>query len=480
MDSMTGRPRRLLVVDDEPAARRGVVRALGRERYSFVECGDGHEALAALASSPFDLVLLDLRMPGLDGRATLERALERPSPPPFVVVTADASLRTAVDALRAGAADFLAKPYEIEELRWVVERNLESASLRRENRRLRDEVRRLAGESDLLGGSPPMVELAAALERVAPTSAGVLVRGETGTGKELVARRLHASSAVADGPFVALNCAAVPEALLESELFGHRKGAFTGADRDRAGRFREADGGTLFLDEIGDMPQAAQAKLLRVLQDGVVEPLGGGPSTRVEARVVAATHRDLEALCDQGAFRRDLYYRLRVVELVLPPLRDRGEDIFLLARAFLDRAGRPGAQLAEEARAALAVHPWPGNVRELKNAMERAAIFCREGVVRAEDLPTDVREHGAARLEMEEGAAAPTGEGAPTGAAELLEAEWNDAKAAVLEHFEQRYFAALLRRHQGNLSRASRAAGMHRQNLQKKLRGLGIDAEMYR
>jgi DNA-binding NtrC family response regulator len=381
---------RIVVCDDEPAARRGVVRALGGG-YDYAECASGSECLEALAAAPADLVLLDLRMPGMDGRATLERILELPQPPPVVMVTADSSLRTAVDAVRAGAADFLAKPYEIEELRWVVERTLDGERLRRENRELRAAVTRLGGAARLTGESPAMARLREEITRVAPTNASVLIRGETGTGKELVAGRLHEASAVAHGPFVALNCAAVPESLLESELFGHRKGAFTGADRDRAGRFREAHGGTLFLDEVGDMAAAAQAKLLRVLQDGVVEPLGGGKPLRVEVRVLAATHRDLEALVAAGAFRDDLYYRLRVVELTLPPLRDRGEDVLLLARAFLAAAGPGVLELSPAAARALAAYSWPGNVRELKNAMERAAIFAAGGIVRPEDLPAEIR-----------------------------------------------------------------------------------------
>ncbi|MEM6794361.1 MAG: sigma 54-interacting transcriptional regulator, partial [Acidobacteriota bacterium] len=242
------RARRVLVCDDEAAARRGIIRALGRQRYAFVEAENGLEAIERLESMAFDLTLLDLRMPGLDGRATLERILELPSPSPVIVVTADAELRTAVDLVRGGAADFVAKPYEIEELRWVVERTLDGDALRRRQALLEARVESLGGGDRLLGESPPMRRLEGDLRKIARASASVVVRGETGTGKELVARRLHALSPRADGPFVALNCAAIPDTLIESELFGHRKGAFTGADRDRAGRFREAHGGTLFLD----------------------------------------------------------------------------------------------------------------------------------------------------------------------------------------------------------------------------------------
>ena len=457
---------RLIVCDDEPAARRGIVRALGR-RYRYFEVGSGVECLDLLETSPADLVLLDLRMPGLDGRATLERILEREQPPPVVVVTADSSLRTAIDAVKAGAADFLAKPYEIDELRLIVERTLESVRLERENRVLRAEVRRLGGSGELIGESAAMRRLAAEIETVAPTSASVLIRGQTGTGKELVARRIHQLSASSRGPFVALNCAAVPESLLESELFGHRKGAFTGADSDRAGRFREAHRGTLFLDEVGDMPLAAQAKLLRVLQERVVEPLGGGKPIKVDVRVLAATHHDLVELTREQRFREDLYYRLRVVELEVPPLAERGTDVLLLARHFLALSGRVGVALTPDVESALAVHPWPGNVRELRNAMERAAIFCR-GAVRPEHLPAEIRAGSPMPIPASE-----DGDPPPSG-------NFQTAKTAAVEAFERRFFSEALRRHRGNVSRAAREAGMHRQNLQKKLRRLGIDPTGFR
>ena len=460
---------RILVCDDEAAARRGIVRALGRRRYDFIECAGGRECLDRLAATAVDLVLLDLRMPGLDGRATLAGILGLAHPPPVVVVTADSSLRTAIEAVKAGASDFLAKPYEIDELRLIVERTLKSVELRRQNRDLKAEVRRLGGGRRLIGRSPAMEALFAEIERVAPTSASVLIRGETGTGKELVARDIHQLSAAARGPFVALNCAAVPETLLESELFGHRKGAFTGAERDRAGRFREAHRGTLFLDEVGDMPLAAQAKLLRVLEEGVVEPLGGGRPLEVDVRLLAATHRDLEARCRERRFRDDLYYRLRVVELTLPPLRHRGDDVVLLAEELLRAAGR-SFKLTPEACRTLLAYPWPGNVRELKNAMERAAIFCRSGTVGTSDLPAEIRGSAAA-------SAAPAEEPAATWPAGT---DFQTAKGEILEGFERRFFDQLLNRHQGNVSRAARDAGIHRQNLQRNLRRLGIDPGDYR
>ena len=455
--------KRILVCDDEAAARRAIVRALGRDHH-YLECATGTDALERLESAAVDLVLLDLRMPGLDGRATLERIVAMPAPPPVIIITADANLRSAVDALRAGAADYVAKPYEIEEVRWVVQRTLDASGLARENVQLRARVRDLGGRDELLGDCPPIVALRGELEQVGPSGASVLIRGETGTGKELVARSLHRTSG-RSGPFVAVNCAAVPETLIESELFGHRRGAFTGAERDRTGRFQLAHGGTLFLDEIGDMPRDAQAKLLRVLEDRHVEPLGGKP-VAVDVRVVAATHQDLERLCAEKRFRQDLYYRLRVVEVSVPPLAARGSDVLLLACAFLEAAGGRPSAIAPEAASALTAYPWPGNVRELRNAMERAAIFCHGGPVELAHLPTEIRSVSAP-------AVAPIADGAAADA--LAGLSFQEAKARVVERFERGFLHAALERAGGNVSAAARDLGMHRQNLQKKLRQLQID-----
>ncbi len=459
---------RILVCDDEPVARRGAARALG-DAYDFVECSDGRECLQALGRPRHgvDLILLDLRMPGMDGMTTLAHLTALPAPPPVVVVTADSSLRTAIEAVKAGAADYLSKPYDIDELRFVVSKTLETARLQAENRRLSEEVKRLGGGKRLLGESPAMRAVLDAVERVGPASAGVLIRGESGTGKELVARRIHDLSDRARGPFVAVNCAAIPDTLVESELFGHRRGAFTGADRDRPGKFRQADGGTLFLDEVGDMALAAQAKLLRVLQEGLVEPLGGGDAVSVDVRVLAATHRDLKALCAEGRFREDLLFRLRVVEIELPPLRERGGDVLLLARNFL-AAVSPTLSFAPETERALLAWSWPGNVRELANAVERATIFRRGDVVQPEDLPQEVR--GAAPREGDSG----------NGLAWDPEDDFQTAKKKVIDRFEKAILTEALREHGGNISQAARKLGLHRQNLQQKLHELGISAESFR
>jgi two-component system response regulator HydG len=383
-----------------------------------------------------------------------------------VVVTADSTLRTAIEAVKAGAADYLSKPYEIDELRFVVANTLETARLRHENRRLSEEVKRLAGQRRLLGESPAMRAVLDAIERVGPASAGVLIRGESGTGKELVARRLHELSERARGPFVAVNCAAIPDTLVESELFGHRRGAFTGADRDRPGKFRQADGGTLFLDEVGDMAPAAQAKLLRVLQEGIVEPLGGGDPVAVDVRVLAATHRDLKAMAAESRFREDLLFRLRVVEIELPPLRDRGGDVLLLARNFLAASSRAGLTFAPETERALLAYPWPGNVRELANAVERATIFCRGQMIQPEDLPQEVRIAATAEKD------------------DLCTWDPDDdlqtAKRKMVDRLERAMITEALREHGGNISQAARRLGLHRQSLQQKLHELGIAAESFR
>jgi DNA-binding NtrC family response regulator len=456
----------LLVCDDETAARRGVTRALGT-RYELVECENGQQCLSVLSERSVDLVLLDLRMPVMDGRATLDRIVALPEPPPVVVLTADTSLQTAIEAVNAGAADFVTKPYEIDALRFVVERTLSAASLRNEKRRLEEEVRSLReGAAALVGESAPMRELLEAVGRVAPTQASVLVTGETGTGKGLVARLIHRLSAVASGPFVTVNCTAIPETLAESELFGHRRGAFTGATRDQEGKVRSASGGTLFLDEIGDMSPGAQAKLLRVLQDGVVEPIGGG-EVRVSVRVIAATHRDLKEMVEAGAFRDDLLFRLRVVELEVPALRERGEDVALLARHFLEEVSPRPLRLTPEAEAALRAYAWPGNVRELRNAVERAAIFCRGGIVQPDDLPAELR-------------SSPTTSGPGAGLVSWERGEsFSTAKTRLVERVEREILRTALREHGGNVSSAARELGLHRQSLQQKLRRLGIDASEF-
>jgi two-component system response regulator AtoC len=377
---------RILVVEDEPVIRGELRRLLTRAGHDVVEAGTVDEAVSERDVTAFALILTDLRLPGLAGTELIARAPDVP----VVVMTSYATIKSAVEAMRLGAADYVAKPFDRDELLAVVGRLLGREPVRR----ARPEVlpRREAAVG-LIGSSGAMREVVARIDKVAPTDVTVLVRGESGTGKELVARALHARSTRKLGPFVAVNCAAIPDGLVESELFGHEKGAFTGAATTHDGLVEAADAGTLFLDEIGELPPSAQARLLRFLQDSEVRRVGATRARKIDVRVIAATHRDLPRMIAAGGFREDLYYRLRVVEVLLPPLRARGDDVILLARHLLARAaarlGRDDLTLTDDAIRAICAHRWPGNVRELDNAIERAAILCDRGAITPELLALD-------------------------------------------------------------------------------------------
>jgi two-component system response regulator AtoC len=379
---------RILVVDDELKMRRLLELSLSNLGHEVVQAGDGLEALACFDEAPFDLVMTDLKMPRMDGMALLRKLRERGEDVPVIVLTAYGTIETAVEAMKLGAADYIIRPFEMETVELAVARALAMGAMQRENRFLRDEVER--GWGEFIGRSDGMCQLYELIQQVAPARSSVLIVGETGTGKELVARAIHQASA-RSGLFVPLNCAAIPADLLESELFGHRKGAFTGAHRDRMGKFELANGGTIFLDEISEMPLALQAKLLRVLQEGTVERLGAQRATKVELRIVAATNRDPQQAVDEGVMRQDLFFRLNVVRVDVPPLRERQEDIPLLAEHFLNKysteLARPTPRLSEAALQSLQSYAWPGNVRELENLMERAAVLCRGQSVEPDLLP---------------------------------------------------------------------------------------------
>ena len=385
----------VLVVDDEPGVQESL-RMLLKEECQVVTAGSAAEALVAVEQTPPDLVLLDLVMPGRSGLDLLSDLSERGVPAPVIVLTATKTVTTAVEAMKRGAADYVTKPFEVDALRIKIRRLLEQGALEQEVVRLRDEVSRRDRLGAMVGRSAPMQELFRAIERVARSKASVLIRGESGTGKELVARALHDLGPRSDGPFVAVNCAAIPETLLESELFGHERGAFTDAREQRIGRFEAAGGGTLFLDEVGEIAPTMQGKLLRALQERVIERLGGAHPIPVDVRIVAATNRDLEASIQAGEFRSDLYYRINVVPLAIPPLRQRREDIPLLAEHVLARisteAGRGKMSLAPEAAELFQGYAWPGNVRELENALERAAALSDRDELQAADLPEVVVE----------------------------------------------------------------------------------------
>ncbi len=455
---------RLLVVEDERAiqiALSGLLRREGHE-VGLAACGD--EAIAQLEAEPWDLVLTDLSLGrGPSGMDVLQAAKRLRPETAVVMITAHGSEKLAVQAMKSGAEDYVPKPFDNDELRVVVQRALDRTRLAREHRMLLERVGRDVGFENLVGSGPGMRKVFETIEKVAETDLTVLVRGESGTGKELVAQALHHRSPRRSRPFVAVNCAAISRELVESELFGHEKGAFTGADARRVGRFESADGGTVFLDEIGDMPLETQAKVLRVLQERSFERVGGAKAIGVDVRVVAATHRDLEAEVRRGGFRQDLYYRLRVVEIVVPPLRERPEDLAPLVERFLEqlgvRLGRERRGISVAALARLARHSWPGNVRELRNVIEQAAVLAPGAVIAEEDL----------RL-----GAGDTLDGSP---ALRTEAGFSEAKRKATETFERAYLLSALRSHGGNVSRTAEAIGMVRQSLQQKIRELGLRSE---
>ncbi|HEX8696216.1 MAG TPA: sigma-54 dependent transcriptional regulator [Longimicrobium sp.] len=452
---------KILVVDDEPAIRFSLAELLEADGHEVREAEHAPAALAALEAAPADLVVSDLTMPAMDGLQLLEEVRARHPAALFVLMTAHGDERTAVRALKEGAYDYVPKPFDNEEIRAAVRRAREVLALRAENARLREE---LAGEyRGLIGDSPELREVTRVIRRAGPTDATVLVTGESGTGKEVVARALHAESRRRAGPFVALNCSALPGELVESELFGHARGAFTGADRDREGLFEAADGGTLFLDEIGDLALPAQAKLLRALEERQVTRVGSTKPVPVDVRVVAATNRPLERMAAEGTFREDLLYRLNVVTLHLPPLRERRGDVLPLALHFLaemgERHGRTLAGFGEGARRALLAHEWPGNVRELRNAVERAVVLAEGEVIEAADLPPQVGKSAAPLRPVD---------------AALADLPFAEARERAVEAFERTFLEAALERHGGNVSATARALGLHRQSLQKKLRQLGL------
>lgn len=453
----------LLVVDDDAAFRETLAETLQGLGYATTEVGNGTDALAALRSARFDAVFLDHRMAGMDGLQTLAAMkAQLARVPPVIVLTAYASGANTIDAMRLGAFDHLTKPIRRDAVIEVLAR-----ALRRDDAALAAPMS-VAEQDDadtLVGPSEAMREVHKRIGLAAASTAPVLVLGETGTGKEMVARALHRHSPRAGAPFVAINCAAIPKELLESELFGHVRGAFTGATGDRPGCFRAADGGVLLLDEIGDMPLAVQAKILRTLQEGEVTPLGSHRTVKVDVRVVAATHRDLGAAVQDGSFREDLFYRLNVLSIRVPPLRERLADILPLGEHFLRRAAArdgngPAKALSAEAAQRLLSHPWPGNVRELRNLMERCHVLVRHRVIDVGDLGLDTAGATASRASSD--ADLPT--------------TWLDGELpAAVERLERLLIAHALAQTQGNRAETARRLGIHRQLLYKKMAQYGLD-----
>jgi DNA-binding NtrC family response regulator len=459
----------ILIVDDEPAARYGLRRAL-ESKYRIAEADSAEAAHEVLSRENPDLILLDVILPGQDGLTFLSQLRRAGSDIPVLMVSALDTAKKAVEALQLGAADYLVKGFELEELRQRVANLLKLANLERENDSLR---RRLVTEGQfgqMIGRTAEMRRAFEMADRVAGTDSTVLILGESGTGKDLLAQEIHARSPRSAKPYVPVNCAALPETLIESELFGYERGAFTGAMQQKKGRFEQAHAGTIFLDEIGDMNPVTQAKVLRVLENRTIERLGGTQSFPVDVRVISATHRNLPEEIRSGKFREDLFYRLRVVTIELPPLRAHKEDIPLLAEAFLQmhteklrRTGAPSAtRLTREAAAALECYDWPGNVRELKNALERAVVLSRGDELDLADLPQEVVTGQPLTSRSTSKANA--------NSADLTEKDFREAK----RKFEVAYLLKQLGDHRWNVSRTAATIGLHRQSLQEKLRELNI------
>ncbi|MGB2591643.1 MAG: sigma-54 dependent transcriptional regulator [Candidatus Acidiferrum sp.] len=452
----------ILIVDDEPAARYGFRRAL-EAKYRIAEADSAQAARDALKTEEPDLVLLDVILPGQSGLEFLRWMREQGSELPVLMVSALDTAKTAVEALQLGAADYLVKGFELEELRQRVANLLKLATLEKENDALRSRMATEGQFGQMIGRTAEMRRSFEIADRVAPADSTVLILGESGTGKDLMAQEIHARSPRAGKAYVAVNCAALPETLIESELFGFERGAFTGAAQQKKGKFELASGGTLFLDEIGDMNPVTQAKVLRALENRTIERLGGTQPIPVDVRVVSATHRNLAAEIREGKFREDLFYRLRVVTIELPPLRAHKEDIPMLVEAFLQMHGSHlgrKARLSREAAAAIERYDWPGNVRELKNALERGFVLCRGEEIGMEDLPQEVRSGEAGPHKRSDGANE-NGFG---------EKDFREAK----RKFEVAYITKQLAEHRWNVSKTAATIGLHRQSLQEKLRELGI------
>jgi len=446
---------KLLVVDDLDSARQMMKRTLGRA-YDVFDFASVAEALPAVERAEFDAIVTDLRMPGIDGIEGLRRFKAKVPEIPVILVTAFATVETAVEAMKAGAFDYLKKPFEPEELDIVVARAVEHARIVKDNARLRTALSGAFDVNGIVGKSQAMKDVVAMLERIAPSDVPILIEGESGTGKDLLARAAHAMSRRAAGPYVALNMSAIPENLAEAELFGHEKGAFTGAEQARAGFFAEAEGGTLFLDELGLLPPPLQPKLLRVLQDGEYIPVGSRKPRKGNVRVIAATNEDLARNVKEGKFREDLWFRLRVVPVRLPPLRERREDIPLLVDHFVQkhalRLGRPPLAPDAAAMRALLDHAWPGNIRELEHAIERGLLLARSDAITVPDLPPEL---SAPAAQSDQGGA---------------EGRYRKARDA----WERKFLEDLLREAGGNVAKAAELAGVHRSTLYEKLTRYGL------
>jgi DNA-binding NtrC family response regulator len=445
----------ILIVEDEAKMRRLLELNLGDDGFTTFSAGDAETGIKLLREHAIDLIVTDLKLPGMNGLEFLQTVKRQNAALPVVVMTAFGSVETAVEAMKAGASDYVLKPFSLAEMRMVVHKELDVRNLREENRSLREALGKRYAHPNIVACSAKMQEVLAVVERVAPTNSTVLLGGESGVGKDLIARAIHEKSRRASGPFIKINSTAIPENLLESELFGYEKGAFTGAAAAKPGKFELADKGTMFLDEIGDVPASTQVKLLRVLQEREFERLGGTKTIKVDVRLVAATNRDLRAALEQGTFREDLYYRLNVVPIDIAPLRERKGDIPDLVTLFIERfagdSGKPVEGITPEAMKILGNHHWPGNVRELQNAIERACALAKGTVIEANDIHLDLR---------------------PAKAADGVNHFLPDGM--TLEQWEDEMIQEALRRANGNKSQAARLLGLSRNALRYRLSKIGI------
>ncbi|MGR3293665.1 MAG: sigma-54-dependent transcriptional regulator [Candidatus Scalindua sp.] len=449
----------ILIVDDEKAARFGMKLALEKDGYKVMEASDGIGAFEVIKANNPSLIFLDINMPKINGIQVLEEINQMEDPPMIVMVTAYGSERVAVDAMKKGAYDYIAKPYEIDELRLIAKHAFEKLALEEENARLRSEIDRLESMGEIIGKSREMKDVYNKIDKVGPTDVTVLIQGESGSGKELVAKEIHKKSSRKNNPMIIMNCAALPETLIESELFGHEKGAFTGAVERRLGKFELADKGTIFLDEIGDMSPNTQAKVLRILQEQSFERLGGTETLCVDVRLISATHKNLLKGIKEGNFREDLYYRLKVVEILLPPLRNRREDIIILTDRFIQYFSKKHKKnvksISNEAVKYFTKYSWPGNVRELQNVIESAVVMANAETLGVSDFPEEISNSDSNRSFD-------------------YNLPFRDAKKIVVEAFERDFVSRKLAENNGNVSKTAEALGMHRQSLQQKIKELNM------
>ena len=441
-------PKTILIADDEQGVRSSLERLLEFESYRVVQAADGPSALDLVRDRPVDLVLLDIKMPGMDGLEVLAQLHQEHPQLPVVIISGHGTIQTAVEATRLGAFDFIEKPIDADRILLVIRNGLAQRRLLRENVSLKAEVRQRAR---VVGQHPEMLRILETVKKVAPANVRVLIMGENGTGKEMIARALHAHSSRATGPWVAVNCAAIPETLLESELFGYVRGAFTDARKDRPGLFHEANGGTLFLDEIGEIPVTLQAKLLRAIEDREIRPLGSNKSEKVDVRLVSASNRDLEQCVEEGRFRRDLYYRLNVIRLDLPALRERADDIPLLVNYFIEKFASQAQHritgIDNDALALLVNYRWPGNVRELEHTIERMVLLGKHSTIAVDDLPPQLLANNQSKLPLAEAV----------------------ARGYTLANLEREYIEQVLENVNGNKSEAAKVLSVDRTTLYRKL-----------